>query len=107
MQTLPNFFSYTSTAVPWYPRPDGTYLKDSPHRLLRSGKVANIPYIIGDMKDEGTLFSLMTQANVKTDSDFKRFLKEVFLEDATPAQINALAAQYPSDPRKGSPLTRA
>lgn len=49
VQQIPNFFSYTSTKVPWYPRPDGTYLKDSPHRLLRQGSVADIPYIIGDM----------------------------------------------------------
>lgn len=47
---LGNFFSYTSVRLPgWYPRPDGKYLKDSPHRLLRDGKVADIPYIIGDM----------------------------------------------------------
>jgi acetylcholinesterase len=50
VQQLPNFFSYTKVRLPgWYPRPDGTYLVDSPHRLLREGKVANIPYIIGDM----------------------------------------------------------
>lgn len=104
VQTLPNFFSYTSTSVPWYPRPDGTYLRDSPHRLLRSGKVASIPYIIGDMKDEGTLFSIVTQANVTTDSEFKQFLKKVFFQDATASQVNALAAQYPSGPRKGSPF---
>lgn len=47
---LGNFFSYTSVRLPgWYPRPDGNYLKDSPHRLLRQGKVADIPYIIGDL----------------------------------------------------------
>ena len=49
VQQVPNFFSYTSTSVPWYPRPDGSYLVASPHTLLREGKIANIPYIIGDM----------------------------------------------------------
>ena len=50
LQQLPNFFSYTNVRLPgWYPRPDGTYLVDSPHRLLREGKVADVPYITGDM----------------------------------------------------------
>jgi carboxylesterase type B len=50
VQQLPNFFSYTNVRLPgWYPRPDGTYLVGSPHRLLREGKVADVPYIIGDM----------------------------------------------------------
>lgn len=104
VQQQPNFFSYESTVVPWYPRADGTYLKDSPHRLLRSGKAANIPYIIGDMKDEGTLFSLVTQANVTTDAGFKEWLKGNFFQSATAKEINALAAQYPSDLRQGSPF---
>lgn len=50
VQQIPNFFSYTSVRLPGYlPRPDGEFLVDSPHRLLREGKVADIPYIIGDM----------------------------------------------------------
>ena len=51
VQERPIFLSYDSTLVPWYPRADGTYLKDNSHRLLRTGKVTGIPYIIGDMKD--------------------------------------------------------
>lgn len=73
VQSFPNFFSYSSTSVPWYPRPDGTYLTASPHTLLREGKVANVPYIIGDMKDEGTIFSLVAQLNVTTNADFQSF----------------------------------
>jgi acetylcholinesterase len=71
VQQLPNFVSYTNVHLPgWYPRPDGTFPLDSPHHLLREGKAANIPYIIGDMKDEGTLFSIAAQLNITTDADF-------------------------------------
>ena len=56
VQQIPNFFSYTSTWVPWYPRPDGSYLVASPHTLLREGKVADIPYIIGDMYVQGSCY---------------------------------------------------
>lgn len=81
VQQIPNFFTYSSTSVPWYPRPDGKYLVDSPHRRLRQGKVANIPYIIGDMKDEGTLFSVVPQLNITDDADFQSFCKLASIVD--------------------------
>ena len=50
LQQLPNSFSNNNVRLPaCYPRPDVTYLVDSPHRLLHEGEVADVPYIIGDM----------------------------------------------------------
>lgn len=49
VQQVPNFFSYNGLAVPWEVRPDGSFLPASPHTLLRQGKIARVPYIIGDM----------------------------------------------------------
>jgi acetylcholinesterase len=46
VQAQPNFFSYNSTIVPWYPRADGKFLKDSPHRLIRSTGIADVPFVI-------------------------------------------------------------
>ena len=103
LQQVPNFFTYTSTKVPWYPRPDGTYLKDSPHRLLRQGKIAEIPCIIGDMKDEGTLFSVVPQLNITTDEDFQSFWKDIFFQTLSPEQIKAFTDLYSQDPSEGSP----
>lgn len=103
VQRIPNFLSATSTKVPWYPRPDGTYLVDSPHRLLRQGKIADIPYIIGDMKDEGTLFSLVASLNITTDDDFRHFWKQIFFQNATDEEVKAFTDMYSTDPRKGSP----
>lgn len=104
VQEQPNFLSYESTLVPWYPRPDGDFLKDSPEALLRTGKVANIPYIIGDMKDEGTLFSLINQLNVTTEADFKEYFQTVYFPHASSELIDGLAGQYPADPSQGSPF---
>jgi acetylcholinesterase len=105
VQQLPNFFSYTSVRLPgWLPRPDGTFLVDSPHRLLRDGKVADIPYIIGDMKDEGTLFSVIAQLNITTDADFQKFWKDVWFHDATDEEIREFTDSYSTDPREGSPF---
>ena len=104
VQEQPSFHSYESSSLPWYPRPDGTYLKDSPHRLLRTGKVANIPYIIGDMKDESTIFSLVNQQNITNDVEFQQYFNTVYFPNATAAQIQALTSQYPEDPVAGSPF---
>lgn len=104
LQQIPNFFSYTSTKVPWYPRPDGTFLKKSPHTLIREGKIANVPYIIGDMKDEGTLFSLVSQLNITSDADFRSFWKDIFFQDLSDEQIQAFTDLYSQNPAEGSPF---
>lgn len=36
-----------SLSMPWMIRPDGVHLKDSPHRLAASGKIADVPLMIG------------------------------------------------------------
>lgn len=104
VQGQPNFLSYNSSLVPWYPRPDGTFLKDSPHRLIRTTGIADIPFVIGDMKDEGTLFSLVNQFDVTTDAQFKQYFKEIFFKNATQEQVDTLCDMYSEDPREGSPF---
>ena len=38
-----------SLASTWTIRPDGNHLKDSPHRLVKTGKIASVPLMIGGM----------------------------------------------------------
>lgn len=102
VQQQPPFMSYESTKVPWYPRPDGKYLVDSPHRLLRQGKAANVPYIVSDMKDEGTLFGL-TALNVTTDEDFQTYFHDLFFSSLSAEEIKAFTDLYSEDPAEGSP----
>lgn len=104
VQAQPNFFSYNSTIVPWYPRADGKFLKDSPHKLMRKTGIADVPMIIGDMKDEGTLFSLFNQLSVTTDAEFKKYFKDIFFRNATQEQVDKLCDMYPEDPSAGSPF---
>ncbi|GME62228.1 putative carotenoid ester lipase precursor protein [Neofusicoccum parvum] len=104
VQQLPNFLSYESTVVPWYPRPDGSFLPDSPHRLVRAGKARKVPIIIGAMKDEGTLFSVVPQLNITTDEDFQFYFRNVFFPHLSPDQIRAFTSLYSEDPREGSPF---
>jgi acetylcholinesterase len=123
VQSFPSFFSYSSVngewlrvgvaqqstdarvslAVPWYPHPDGTYLTDNPADLAAAGKIANIPFVLGDMRDEGTIFSLVPPLNVTTEDNFKQYIHEAMFPNATVDEINQLATLYPQDPAQGSP----
>lgn len=92
-----------SLASTWTIRPDGNHLKDSPHRLITTGKVAQVPLMIGDMRDEGTLFSLLAQFLATTDDDFKAYFQQVWWPNATDEDMQGLLDLYVQDPAQGSP----
>lgn len=89
--------SYSSVALNYLPRPDGTVLTKSPEVLLSEGKYAPVPFIIGDQEDEGTLFALF-QSNITTNAELVNYLATVFFWDSTPAQMQALVDTYPVIP---------
>ncbi|KAH9030331.1 carotenoid ester lipase precursor [Lactarius pseudohatsudake] len=103
MDSTPSFNSYQSAALVWQPRVDGTFLADNPLELTRQGKVAKIPFVIGDCDDEGTLFSL-SQTNVTTEAELRTYLSEFFFPNATDAQMDRLLTLYPQDVTRGSPF---
>ncbi|KAF2756378.1 carotenoid ester lipase [Pseudovirgaria hyperparasitica] len=98
------FLGASSLASTWTIRPDGKHLTDSPHRLAAQGKFAKVPLMIGDMRDEGTLFSLLTQLKVTTEKDFKDYFQSVWWPKASDEDMAGLMDLYPHDPTKGSPF---
>lgn len=104
MQEEPDVFGYYNLAGTWLPRPGGSFLPASPHTLVEQGKIANVPLMIGDMKDEGCLFSLVNQKNVTTNDQWKEYYHTIYWPNATEAEIDSLAALYPEDPADGSPF---
>ena len=100
--SVPGAFDYQSVALSYVPRPDGVAITQSPDVLAQNGQFAQVPFIIGDQEDEGTLFSLV-QSNLSTTDDLVDYLSTVFFHDATVEQIQALVATYPDDPTAGSP----
>lgn len=61
--------------------------------------------VIGDMKDEGTIFSQVNQLNVTTTDDWKKLFKDIWWPDTvTDENLNQLAILYPEDPTQGSPF---
>ncbi|KAG6829134.1 hypothetical protein H0H92_005608 [Tricholoma furcatifolium] len=103
MNNSPGIFAYQSLSLAWLPREDGTFLTENPQQLVLDGKVADIPFITGDCDDEGTLFSLST-LNVTTDDEFTSYITNVFLPGTTQAEVDNIAALYPSDITQGSPF---
>lgn len=101
--SVPGILGYSSVALSYLPRPDGKTLTDSPENLIAAGKYAKVPFIIGDQEDEGTIFALF-QSNITTTAQLVSYLSNVFFNDATTAQVQALVATYPDDPSAGSPF---
>ena len=101
--SVPGLLSYTSIALSYLPRPDGTVLTDSPDALIAAGKYAKIPFIIGDQEDEGTLFALFT-SNVSTTADLSNYLNTIFFPNTPKKVIDGFIATYQSISEDGSPF---
>jgi carboxylesterase type B len=101
--SVPGLLSHTSVALSYLPRPDGTFLTQSPDQLILSGKYAKVPFIIGDQEDEGTLFALFT-SYLTTPQQLATYLATVFFHSSTEAQMMELVKTYPSALLYGSPF---
>ncbi|KAI0352094.1 carotenoid ester lipase precursor [Trametes cingulata] len=95
--------SFQGLNTPWFPRVDGVFLQDNPMQLVLNGTVAQIPIVMGNNEDEGTLFSLAS-FNITTDDEFAGYVKQVYFPNATDAEVTRLLELYPSDPAAGSPF---
>ncbi|KAK2767589.1 hypothetical protein FQN54_003747 [Arachnomyces sp. PD_36] len=94
MNSVPSLLSYSSVALSYLPRPDGTALTDTPDELIRSGRYAPVPFIIGDQEDEGTLFALF-QSNITTEAELTHYLSSKYFHNAEPSAVASLVATYP------------
>ncbi|OJT08565.1 Lipase 1 [Trametes pubescens] len=101
MDKTSTYVSFQGT--PWAPHADGLFIVDNPQRLLLEGKIANIPFVIGSNKDEGTLFSLAS-LNLTTQNEVAAYLSSNFFPNAPKKNITRLLELYPSNPVLGSPF---
>ncbi|KAF8550232.1 alpha/beta-hydrolase [Imleria badia] len=102
LQTPP-LLSYQALNTSWKPLIDGVFLKQSIRQSLSQGKYAQVPAILGDVDDEGTLFSLYS-FNVTNEPEFADYIQTNFLVGATKAEIKKVRKLYPKDPILGSPF---
>lgn len=101
--SVPAILSYNSVALSYLPRPDGKVLTKSPDVLIKEGKYAAVPMIIGDQEDEGTLFSLF-QPNITNSEKLVTYLKDLFFHGASREQLEGLVDRYPARISAGSPF---
>lgn len=95
------FFGIPEIFDAYSPRCDYSYLRDSPRKLLRSGKIAKIPYITGNQEDEGTLISFALKT--LTSYDFRNALDKLFYK-ASNAQKTKIEQLYPPLLSAGAPF---
>jgi carboxylesterase type B len=78
-------------------------LTKSPEKLLKEGKFARVPIIIGDEEDEGTLWSQF-QFNLSTPAHVSEYLNLKFFHHATRAQMDEFVGTYQTISEDGSPF---
>ncbi|OCF30387.1 hypothetical protein I316_07955 [Kwoniella heveanensis BCC8398] len=81
------------------PSIDGELIPDSPHALLEAGRFAKIPFITGNVKDEGTGF---IPTDIIGDSVLL-VLAAIEPIDPNQAALAQVVQQYPNIPALGSP----
>ncbi|KAL1760978.1 Alpha/Beta hydrolase protein [Schizophyllum commune] len=85
---------------------DGEIIPDPPSKLTDEGKIAPIPFIQGDVRDEGTTFVYPNTIDNTIalwdflQQNYHNFNVSLFANDTSKAQLEAL---YPEDPALGSP----
>ncbi|RDX42796.1 carotenoid ester lipase precursor [Lentinus brumalis] len=88
---------------PFVPLTDGDFIQDLPQQLVRRGKMADVPFIIGNVKDEGVLFAL-DSFNITTDDELVSYISQKSFPGASAADLGKLLQLYPADPAAGSPF---
>ncbi|KAI0699612.1 carotenoid ester lipase precursor [Cerioporus squamosus] len=99
----PSFIGFQGLAVPFMPRADGVFVTLPPAELPLKAEMADVSFIIGDVKDEGTIFSLGS-FNITTDDEFASYVSQNWFPGSSVADLNATLQLYPSDPAAGSPF---
>ncbi|KIJ63557.1 hypothetical protein HYDPIDRAFT_113009 [Hydnomerulius pinastri MD-312] len=97
-----DLLSYQALNTSWKPLVDGVFLKQTTRQALKEGKYARIPAVLGDVDDEGTLFSLYS-FNVTTNDEFLEYIQSNFLPGASDDEIVVLGELYPDNSTLGSP----
>ncbi|GAB1736540.1 hypothetical protein NU219Hw_g7687t1 [Hortaea werneckii] len=103
--SVPGILGYRAVDLSYLPRPDpgDNFFSLSPEVSVQNGQIAKVPVIVGDQKDEGTLFSLF-QNNITTNNQLIDYLASYFPENPNArADVAGLVAQYPNQPLLGQP----
>lgn len=102
--SVPAPTSFNSVALSYLPRPDGKWITASTDDLILAGKYADVPFIVGDQEDEGTIFSLLQSSISGSTQGIVGYLNSLYFDQATAAQLTGWVNTYPNDLTAGSPF---
>lgn len=97
---LTEFYDIATALMVWSPRPDNILWSDSAYQLVANDGFPDIPVIIGQNEDEGTLFSIMFGTQEKDETNTK-------LQHAYPfggKYLKEYIEMYSDDPVDGAPF---
>ncbi|KAI0709642.1 alpha beta-hydrolase [Cerioporus squamosus] len=110
LRTVPadSLLSAANTVIPrsalgFWPRADGSFVTMPPMHVPSKGKIADVPFIIGGVKDEGTFFPFAV-LNITTDDEVAKYISSGWFLGSSPLDVSTLLELYPSDPAAGSPF---
>ncbi|KAG8898009.1 hypothetical protein FRB99_007725 [Tulasnella sp. 403] len=95
MYRTKGLFGYRSVALPFAPVVDGVFFKEQPMYSILAGRVAKVPVVSGDTKNEGNLFSFGS-LNVTEDSHFRQWVKDTFNLPASEQEMDRIMELYPT-----------
>jgi carboxylesterase type B len=78
---------------------DGDFITAQAPELLKAGKFAHIPLLLGNNFDEGTAYG---KKGLNTSGQFETYLST---QNLTKAQVDQIATLYPDDPDVGIPAS--
>lgn len=101
---LSDTFGVMDMFMTWSPRGDGVVLTDSPRRLLAEGKIAKVPYIVGNQYDEATLFSAVASWKTWTNGQLEDVARDLLWKSTDATRSMLLDKYYPPGPVEGAPF---
>ncbi|VVT56076.1 uncharacterized protein SAPINGB_P004787 [Magnusiomyces paraingens] len=97
---LSNSFDLAAAFSIWSPRQDGRMWNANPYEIVVNGHTPDIPMIIGQQEDEGTLVSILFATKEKEETDKK--LRTLFPFGGQ--NFTNYIDLYSSDPAEGAPF---
>lgn len=100
--TLKEVYGGIDQFLGYSPRQDGDLIDGDPLDLWRAGKFPDIPIIMSNQEDEGTILAPLFY-NSSTPELFKAKLQGIF-HYADESEIDQILEYYPNDPLQGAPF---
>ncbi|TFB04372.1 putative secreted lipase [Trichoderma ghanense] len=106
--SVPGINAVEALRLLYVPRPDGKLLRDSPEELIKQGKFAQVPMVLGNQEDEAALFTLNhglleNKAGHQLWGHLRTYYFNQFTRDNETA-LREWTYLYPDQPEDGSPF---